>query len=117
MGLQLSESEGIVVAQVSGTLDVEYAPEVRDQVLAAVSGAAPRVVVDLSGVERVFSSGLSALLTIHKDIMARGGAVVFCGARPFFREVLAITMLDRVFSLAPDREAAVDLLRQHVRTQ
>lgn len=111
MSVTCRQVEGIKVVEVTGTLDVDNSPRIRDAVLAELQSGGGRLVVDLSGVERVFSSGLSTLLTIHKAAAKDGGTVIFCGARPFFREVLRITMLDRVFHITSDPEAALDNLR------
>lgn len=105
--------EGIAVLELSGTLDAATVPQVREALLAAV-GASERVVVDLSRVERVFSSGLSLLLTVHRAAEQAQSTLVFCGARPFLREILRITMLDRVFRTAVDMDQAVEQLREEV---
>lgn len=104
---------GVLVVELQGTLDATNSPLVREAVLAAAAGA-PRVVVDMAPVERVFSSGLSALIAIHKEAEAAGSVVVFCGLRPFLREILRITMLDRIFRTAGDLDQALELLHQSV---
>lgn len=108
--LKFYELDGVRVAELHGTLDAASAPQVRDELQVATQGC-ERLVVDLSHLDRVFSSGLSALLSVHRAAERAGTALVFCGARPFLREILRITMLDRIFRMAVDPEHAVELLR------
>ena len=111
--LKRYEEEGVAVAELEGTLDAATSPQMREALLGIISGA-QRVVVDLSRVERVFSSGLSLLLAVHRAAETARAPLVFCGARPFLREILRITMLDRIFRTAVDVDQAVEVLREGV---
>jgi len=57
------------------------------------------VVVDLSSVWFLDSSGIQALLAAHRRIERRGGVLTIRGATPIVQKVLRVTGLDQVLSL------------------
>ena len=64
-----------------------------------------RVVMDLSGVEFIDSSGLGALAASAKAL--GGGTLHLAGAQPLVLKVLRLTHMDRVFGLHDDVGAAL----------
>lgn len=61
-----------------------------------------RLVVEISGLERLSSATLAALLRAQRVCRARGGRVVVRGANRRCREVLARTGLSAFFELEPE---------------
>lgn len=70
------------------------------------------LVLELSGVERMYAAGMSALLDLQRAALRQGARLICCGARPFIREMLRITMLDRTLDLQADLQTAIDLTRE-----
>ncbi|HVY68506.1 MAG TPA: STAS domain-containing protein [Verrucomicrobiae bacterium] len=58
-----------------------------------------RVVLDLSGVEFIDSSGVGALLGVQKRLSSQGEPVTLKGARPAVVSVLELLRLQRVFKI------------------
>jgi len=58
-----------------------------------------RVVLDLSSVEFMDSSGVGALLGVQKRLSAQGEPVTLKGARPAVVSVLELLRLQRVFKI------------------
>jgi anti-sigma B factor antagonist len=54
------------------------------------------------------SSGLSALVSGLKGARKEGGIVVLCNVQPQARTIFSLTMLDKVFSIYPDVQTAMD---------
>ena len=79
-----------VCVRVYGELDMATAPEFREALLAL---AARNVVVDLSVLDFLDSSGITAILTARKEVVARGGTLVLDAANGIVRRVLEITGL------------------------
>jgi anti-sigma B factor antagonist len=86
------------VARVAGELDATAASDLRRQLVTAAE-TNPNVIVDLSGVPFIDSSGLSALLHASWDIRSRHGTLVLAGAGDKVRTVLAVTRLDTLFTV------------------
>jgi len=65
------------------------------------------LVLDMSGVEFVDSSGLSVLVATLKTCRAEGGEVVLLGLTPPVRALVELTRLHHVFEIFGNEEAAV----------
>jgi anti-sigma B factor antagonist len=61
----------------------------------------PRIVVDLSEVQRMDSEGLDMLLHCMVEVARRDGAVKLGGISPEAATVLELTRMDRVFEMFP----------------
>ncbi len=93
------------VARLFGEIDLSNAADLQS-VLSGLVKQGP-VVVDLSGLEFVDSTGLSALIVARRQAEASGNRVALAGARGPVRRVLAITELDRHLGSYDDVPAAV----------
>ncbi len=81
----------------SGELDMLLAEDLRAQWLPAVEQHRPaRLVIDLSDVTFMDSSGLGLIVAVHNLQKRHGGVVVLTGPQRVVRRVLAISGIDRV---------------------
>lgn len=97
------------LVEVSGEVDLHTAPQLRAALSAAVEQAtAPAaVVVDLTHVSFIDSTGLGELVAAHKACQAQGSAVHLVAGHDRVRRLLTLTGLDSVLSVHPDRAAAL----------
>ncbi|GAA1603211.1 hypothetical protein GCM10009789_66530 [Kribbella sancticallisti] len=87
------------LVRVRGDLDLETAPELTETLKTLVG---PHLlVVDLTEVEFMDSSGLGVLVGAHKESEASGGALAVVGAQVRVQKILRITKLHKVFTLYP----------------
>lgn len=94
------------MVELSGTLDAWSEPDARAALLAVVREGGGRLVLDLAGLRRIDSSGLSALLSVLKAARSAGGDVVLLSPSATVVSVLRLTRLDRVLETFEDEEAA-----------
>ncbi|WKU03939.1 STAS domain-containing protein [Micromonospora sp. HUAS LYJ1] len=102
------EGAGTVV-EVAGDLDMSTTPQLRERLREVVEGGARVVVVDLTGVGFMDSSGLGALVVAYRELRERNGWLGLAGVRRSVRTVLSITSVDQVitiFDTVRDAEAA-----------
>jgi len=105
--LQIStrQAGSAIVVDVVGDIDLYNSPEVRKTLLMALrEKRAPRVVVNLTAVKYIDSSGVASLvegLKISRDL---GSRFVLYGLSPAAREVLELSRLIKVFEVV-DSEA------------
>lgn len=99
---------GVVVVSPEGHLNMALAPELREQLGDLVESGNTRVVVDLSRVETIDSSGLGALIAGLKAARQDGGDLRIAGACPQVSSVLALTNLDRILRSYDSPELAFD---------
>jgi anti-sigma B factor antagonist len=94
------------VLEVGGEVDVYTAPRLRERLIEAIDGGARKVIVDLSNVDFLDSTGLGVLVGALKRLRAAGGTfAVVCGKEPLLK-IFRITALDQVFPLYPSVDAA-----------
>lgn len=105
-GVETIGAPPVVVLGVRGQADLHTAPELRNAINAALDAGATGLVVDLSQASFVDSMTLGVLLGAVKRLRPSGGKVGIVCVDPHIRRIFEITMLDRVFSLHGDRDAA-----------
>ncbi|WP_447002159.1 STAS domain-containing protein [Saccharothrix isguenensis] len=98
---------GVPVLRVTGEIDMGSVDTVRAELLAWLESASDRVVLDLTGVMFLASSGLALLVEAARHAERCGVRfVVAAGHRAVLRSIKA-TQLDEVFDIYPDVDQAV----------
>jgi anti-sigma B factor antagonist len=90
-----------------GTLDIATSPTLRAALLEAADRANHEIVVDLTQLEFLDSTGLGALIGAHKRAAEHGGSVRLVAHEGQILRLLRITGLLDVFSVYPSVEAAL----------
>ena len=101
MDLELSTRplDARALVTVAGEIDLETASQLGDHALAALREVSPHLVLDLSGVTFMDSTGLKVLLSVqHRADLAHGSLGVVGTTRPV-RRILELTGLDSAFAL------------------
>jgi anti-anti-sigma factor len=73
----------------------------------ADSNDAPRVIVDLSRLDRMNSLLMARLIGLKRCILHVHGALVLCGMKPIVRQTFVSTKLDTLFEIANNEETAL----------
>src|SRR5947207_11227419 len=91
-----------------GAIDLHVSPELRASLRAIIDDEKPkRLVVDLSRVPYVDSSGLAVLIGAMQTLELEGGLFLLAGAQEGVRMILESARLDQYFRLFPSVEAAL----------
>lgn len=102
---------GILVLTLSDNrLDAANTPQFRELMFEQIGNGASRIVLDMDQVQFVDSSGLGGLVSILKKIGPIGD-LVLAGVAPNVLKTFKLTRMDRVFSIAPDIESAIQQLK------
>lgn len=110
MTINITEAEKyVLVALENERLDAVYAPEFRKKMQEIIAGKHPFIVLDLSRVNFIDSSGLGAIVAALKSVKAEG-ELVLCGARQPVMRLFKLTHMDKVFTLYPDVDSGVQAL-------
>ncbi len=86
--------DGCLVVKVGGEVDLASAPTLQDHLLGHIGLGEPCLVVDLSEVDFMDSTGLSALVVAYRQAGEVGSSLRVAAAQPTVRRVLEITKLD-----------------------
>jgi anti-anti-sigma factor len=100
------DSRGKVIEPV-GILDSTQADSFRDQVDEALAAGAEKLLVDLTNISFVDSSGLGALVMVLKKVRAADKEMFVCSINDQVRMLFELTSMDRVFEVLPDRAAFI----------
>lgn len=87
------------VHTLAGEVDVYSAPKLRDAIAESISVGRHDVVVDLTEVAFLDSTGLGVLVGGLKRVRGVGGSLVLVGPRERVVKVFNMTGLDRVFRI------------------
>lgn len=98
------------VIAVAGELDMYSAPLLKRAIVAAIERGTRNVVLDLTETGFVDSGGLAVFISAHKRLRLVDGRLVIVNTEPSTARVLAITGLDRAFSILATRQAALRAL-------
>jgi anti-sigma B factor antagonist len=95
------------VLPLTGEIDLHVSPRVAASLNAIIQQKPGRVVVDLSGVSYIDSSGLAVLIEGMQNVEAYGGKFVLAGLQENVRPIFEIARLDQVFIIFPHVDAAL----------
>jgi len=95
------------IFDLAGRLDAVSSQAAIARVYAAISAGARHVLLDMSQVTFLSSSGLRALLLVRKELLAQSGELRLCALKPQVREVFTLTGFTQVFAIHSTREEAL----------
>ena len=106
--LEMERRGDVVVARVTGELDVSRAPAMGDEIAAAVPTSARGLVIDFSELEFIDSSGVAMLFGLSRRLGSRRQQlrVVAPGGEPVAR-VLEIVEFERAAPIDADLDTAL----------
>jgi anti-anti-sigma factor len=87
-------------------LDSSVSPRLKSDLVMLHSEGCVNMLLDLSAVSYIDSSGLSALLVGNRLCTGSGGKIVLTGLSPFVTGLLQISRLDTLLLVAPDLQTA-----------
>jgi len=106
MSVSVGEEVDAGLVIVDGRLDLRASAEVRLQGAAAIAAAGGSLVLDLSTVEFIDSSGLGVLAGLHREATRLGGRLAIVVPQGSARQIFTLTRTEDFFTLVPTREAA-----------
>jgi len=99
--------KGLTIVTISGEIDVFTSPRLRERLLDIIDDGALHLVVDLSEVTFLDSTGLGVLVGVYHRLRAREGSMSFVGVNERVRRVFRITQLTKIFMLHRTLEEAL----------
>ncbi|MBF0325453.1 STAS domain-containing protein [Magnetospirillum moscoviense] len=99
MNVNVREQEGAMVVTLEGEIDLQRSPAVRKQLMELMFDSRD-VVVDLSGVAYIDSSGIASLVEAYQMARKNNSRFVLAAVSQPAMRVLQLARLDKVFALA-----------------
>ncbi|HSD87488.1 MAG TPA: STAS domain-containing protein [Kofleriaceae bacterium] len=95
----VQRSDRVTTLLVRGSLDINTAQQLAGEIDHVIAARPSNVIVDLSGLDLIDSSGVAALVKLYKGVRATGGAVTVAGARDQPLAIFKLLRMDKVFDL------------------
>lgn len=106
MKYDIREEQGATVVAFEGDVDLQSSPEARTALLEAVARG-DSVLVDLSAVDYIDSSGVASLVESYQKARKQNQGYVLVSVSEGARRVLELARLDKVFTLCDTLEAGL----------
>ncbi|HEX8832682.1 MAG TPA: STAS domain-containing protein [Abditibacteriaceae bacterium] len=105
--LRTRESDGAAIVEVGGEVELHSAPQLREELHRVCDSDARCIVVDLSRVSFIDSTGLGVLIGGLKRAREKGSLSLVC-PQPRVRRIFEITGLLQVFPMFDSVDAAIE---------
>jgi len=96
-----------VILALSGKLDATTAKTFEDRILGAINSGTQRLVVDLSQLDYVSSSGLRVFILAAKRLQTVDGKIVLCSMKDHVRQVFDLAGFSSMLSIYASRDEAI----------
>ncbi|MFA5144314.1 MAG: STAS domain-containing protein [Candidatus Omnitrophota bacterium] len=106
MAVKTESRDGLTVCRVEGDIDISSSPDIKKAFDKLIAQKTQRMIIDLSKVSYVDSSGLATLVGILKNMRSYGGKMAIAGMSPKVKSLFEITKLDKLFVIAASEEEA-----------
>lgn len=100
--IKTSEKENKALIQVQGDVDMLTSPDLRDSLVPFFRPEIQKIVVDLSGVTFMDSSGIATLVEGLQWSRKQDSQFVLVAPGPTVMNALSLTKLDKIFVIQPD---------------
>jgi anti-sigma B factor antagonist len=102
------QTEGRVILDVSGDIDLANSPAMRKMLLGEIKEKrTPKVLLNLKSVRYIDSSGIASLVEGLKAARDLGSRLILYGLSPAVREVMELSRLQRIFEIYDNEEQAL----------
>lgn len=103
-----SGSTLVITLPESATFDSPEIPARQEELTEIIeSSDASRIVLDLSTIDYMCSTGLGMLVALHRLTVARSQTIELCSPQPQIQDVLAIAMFHKLFRIHESIDAAL----------
>lgn len=100
--------DGVAVEAIDGRIVLgEESNALREKVKSLLAAGQKKIVLNMSNVTYIDSSGLGALVAAHTSARSQGAVLKLCNLGSKFQEILQVTKLVTVFDSYPTEAAAI----------
>jgi anti-sigma B factor antagonist len=110
LGIDVQRVSGYPVLSVSGEIDIYTAPLFKQAVVRLVTEGNNEVIIDLTNVTFMDSSGFGTLLGATRRLRPSGGGLFLAGPNSTIQRMLRLTRLDTIMRIFETPQQAADAL-------
>jgi anti-sigma B factor antagonist len=106
--VNVRQAEGVALVEVTGRLTSFEAKPFREMIHGLVKQGQTNIVLNLTALDYLDSSGIGELVRNYMTVAKKGGAMKVVGLAPKVEEILKVTQLYQVFPEFPDEASALE---------
>lgn len=107
MEIKTRDEQGHIVMEVTGRLDANTTPEFEKRCADSIKKEPCKMILDLSGLEYISSSGLRSLLTLAKKLRTTGGNLAICSLAGIVKDVINLSGFHQFLPVFDNVENAI----------
>ena len=108
MEIKTRENNNIMIMDMEGKLDINCSMSIKECLNRAIMEQGGKVLLNLSNVDFINSSGLGILVSALKILREEKGQLKFCCLQKYVRELFEISQLTNVFSIYETEKEALE---------
>lgn len=105
------QSGEVALVDINGRLTSFESKSFRDLILGLLKQGQTNIILNLTHLDYLDSSGIGELVRNYMTVIKRGGAMRVIGLAPRVEEILKVTLLYQVFPEFPDEASALESFR------
>lgn len=111
MKFSIDKHEKYVLFRLNETkLNSLISPMLKSEMIMINAEGKRNIIIDLTDVSYVDSSGLSSLLVANRLCKNLDGSLILTGLQPALKKLIEITQLENIFKIVPTISEAVDMV-------
>jgi anti-sigma B factor antagonist len=111
--LEIEKKDGYLLVNVlERRIFLNVVDAFRDRLFSLIEEGHNRVILDLSKVNAINSSGLGVLILAKNRVEQQKGQLVICGLSSLMEEIFTRMHFDEFFTITPDLQTAVDMIQK-----
>jgi anti-sigma B factor antagonist len=112
MSIRIKYEEDYVIVLPDEEIEVYNISEIKEVLFDIIEKGNRRLIMDMSRVEYIDSSGLGVLVSVLKKVKHAEGKLVLISPKSSVKQILSLTNLDKVFNIQDNLENAVEAVRR-----
>jgi anti-sigma B factor antagonist len=112
MRLKESVEDGIEMFALEGEIDLHYAPVLRSLFRSKLKASTPALLLDLSKVEYIDSTGLATIIEYYRDAARHAGVLCLIGLNRNLASIFEIVKLDKAIPMFGNVTEAITAIKQ-----
>lgn len=94
------------IVRLKGEVDLRTSPQLRGAFLDLLDEKPARIILDLTGVSYIDSSGVGTIVELKRRAAKTGSTIVLVGLQPRVQSLFEITKLDKFFRITQNIDEA-----------
>lgn len=111
LDIRVDQREGLAVVALNGSCTMDVSTQIQQRLVDLVSDKLPALVIDMSGLDFIDSTGLGGIVAAHLRARRHRGVIRLVNPKPAIREILDVTRLIQLFPVDPSIEQAVAAIK------